>query len=126
MATPAYDKLNDEQIRMLALVLEGKTYVQIADEMGVHINTVYQRKNKEDFKAALKERYQEAVGQAQRVFSTKAAWAAQKIVDMVDDPEATRVQFQAACKVYDSAVGVTIEEFEDRLIEIEDSVTREV
>lgn len=122
----AWEKLSDEQIEMLGYVLEGKTWVEISEKMNVHINTVYKRKNKEAFQVALKEKQKEGVRQAQAVFANKAAWAAQKIINMVDDPEATRVQFQAACKVYDSAVGITVEDFEDRIIALEESITREV
>lgn len=123
----AIEKLTPEQLRMLELVLaDEKSNKEIADELGIHINTFYQRKNKKIFQEALKDQYKEGIRSAQAVFAGKAAYAAKRIAEMIDDPEATRVQFQAACKVYDSAVGITIDDFEDRLIAIEESVTREV
>lgn len=122
----AMEKLNPDQLKMLSLILEGKNNLEIAKELDIHINTFYQRRAKDVFQEALRESYKDAVSTAQGIFSQKAAWAAKRIIEMVDDPEATRVQFQAACKVYDSAVGVTIEDFEDRLLAVEESVTREV
>lgn len=126
MTEHAIDKLKPEQLEMLELVLEGKTWVEISEIMNLHINTVYKRKNKEDFQAALKEKRRDGIRQAQAVFANKAAWAAKRIIEMVDDPEATRVQFQAATFVYQAGVGITIEEFAERLEEVEASVTREV
>lgn len=122
----AIDKLKPEQVDLLERVLRGETYKQIASDLGIHINTLYKRKERPEFQEALKEAQRAGIMQAQAVFTNKAAWAAKKIVEMVDDPEATRVQFQAACKVYDSAVGITVEEFEDRIIALEESITREV
>ena len=122
----AVEQLEPEKLEMLAYTLEGMTWKDMSEKMGVHINTIYKRKNSDDFQAALKEKHRECVRQAQNVFANKAAWAAQKIIDMVDDPETTRVQFQAATFVYEAGVGITIEEFEDRLIDIEESITREV
>lgn len=122
----AVEKLKPEQMEMLQYVLEGKTWVDISELMGLHIQTVYKRKNKEDFQAALKEKRKDCIRLAQAVFSNKAAWAAKRIIEMVDDPDVTRVQFQAATFVYTQGVGITVEEFADRLEELEQSVTREV
>lgn len=118
--------LTDDQIQLIEWIAEGKPCKEMAEIWGCHINTITARKKHPAVVAALRDARRAGVNRAQAVFMNKAAWAAQKIVDMVDDPEATRVQFQAACKVYDSSVGTSVEDMEERIIALEEQITREV
>lgn len=118
--------LTEDQCKLIEDLLAGKTVREIADELGIHYNTVLQRKKKPLVKKALQDLRKEYMVSAQNKFVAKASWAAQKIIDMVDDPNATRVQFQAACKIYDVGVSIGIEELEERVIALEEQVTREV
>jgi hypothetical protein len=121
-----YSIITEEQAQLVEMLSKGMKMQEIADVLGVHINTVTNRKKSPIVQSALKEVRKEAVRMAQNLMGNKATWAAQKIIDMVDDPDATRVQYQAACKVYDAGIGITVEDFEERLEKLEESVTREV
>ena len=118
--------LTDKQSRAVELLILGTTVVKVAKEMEVSEQTLHKWKKKPEFVEALTQAKKEAIKKAQLVFSVKAEYAAKRLVEMIDDKDATTVQFKAATFVYSSAIGGTIEDFEERLLQIEESVTREV
>lgn len=108
------------------MLLEGKPQTEIALQLGVHFNTIGNWKKNEAYKEELSRQRKEMTKSAYNIFAGKAEYAARRIVEMIDDKEVNRIQFSAACKVFDTATATSVEDFEKRIEELEDKITREV
>jgi transcriptional regulator with XRE-family HTH domain len=118
--------LNPAQEKAIELIMAGRHYKDVAEEVGVSVTTVGNWRSNKNFAKALNKQKLGAAKAAQGVMAASATYAAQRIIEMIDDKEATRTQLAAAVKVYESAIGSTIEEFEARIQVLEDSITRQI
>jgi len=118
--------LTSAQLSAIDQILEGRHYKDIAEDVGVHINTLTKWRCNKNFSAELNKKRKQATKEAQAVMTSNASYAAQRIIEMINDKEVSRTQLTAAIKVYDSAVGSTIAEFEERLEVLEETITRQV
>ncbi len=119
-------ELSEPQLKCIGFLLEGRTHQDISGEIGVHYNTITNWKKNDLFKGEMARQRKELAKNAQNVFANKAEYAAKRIVEMIDEPDTNRIQFAAAVKVYDSASQISIEDFEKRIEELEEAITREV
>lgn len=116
--------LTDVQAKAIELMLEGdKTQKQIADELGVAHQTVRGWRMKPEFIAELATRRREACADAQQRLMAKANHAADRLIEMMDDPKANRINFQACKAVLEMALQSGFIEFEERLLVLEEALS---
>ena len=117
------NELTDVQLKAIDLMMDGKkTLKDIATDCGVAYQTVRSWRIKPDFIKELASRRREATTEAQARLMAKANYAADKLISMMDDKKATRIQFQAAKAVLDMALASGFIEFEERLQVLEDAL----
>jgi uncharacterized protein involved in exopolysaccharide biosynthesis len=117
------NELTDVQIKAIDLMMDGKkTLKDIATDCGVAYQTVRSWRIKPEFVKELAARRREATTEAQSRLMAKANYAADKLIGMMDDTKATRIQFQAAKAVLDMALASGFIEFEERLQVLEDAL----
>ncbi len=116
-------ELSDQKLHALDLMMTGKMNLkQIAEEVGVAYQTLRSWKTQKDFIAELALRRREASAQAQAILQDKATHAAIRMAEMIDDPEANRINFQACKVVLEMAVQSGMIEFEERLMTLEEAL----
>ncbi len=116
-------ELTEAQVKAIDLMVEGKkSFKEIATECGVAYQTVRSWRIKPIFVSELAARRREATVEAQSRLMAKANYAADKLIGMMDDKNATRIQFQAAKAVLDMALASGFIEFEERLQTLEDAL----
>lgn len=116
------NNLTEPQLQAVERILAGEAFQSIADDLGIHINTLRKWRNKKEFVAELARQRQTLVKEAQSILSAAASHAARRLVEMMDDPNTTRNQLDAAKKVYDAAIQGGLIEFEDRLNNLEEAL----
>jgi transposase-like protein len=134
VGTPALDVktkrnsvgLSPGQLTAIDLIVAGQTYKSIAEQVGVHYNTLAKWRMNKNFVKELNKSRKEAIKGAQAIMATNASYAAERIIQIMDDPEATRTQLAAARLVYEYGIGTSVEEFEERMEKLEESITRQV
>jgi len=116
-------ELNEQQMKAIELMIDGeKNYKDIAKECGVEYQTLRKWRMKPEFIKELADRRREASSEAQSMLMSKAIHAAKKLISMIDDKDATRIQFQAAKAVLEMALQSGFIEFEERLQVLEDAL----
>ncbi len=108
------------------MLIAGIPNTEIAQELRVHFNTITNWKKNDVFKEEMRSQRKELCRTAQNVIANKAEYAARRICEMIDEADTTRIQFAAAVKVYETAIQTSIEDFENRIEELEQAITREV
>ena len=116
--------LNEQQKKAIELMIDGELkYKEIAAEVGVEYQTLRKWRMKPEFIKELASLRREASSEAQSKLMAKANHAADKMISMIDDKDATRIQFQAAKAVLEMALQSGFIEFEERLQQLEDALS---
>ncbi len=117
------ETLNPSQEKAVGLMIDGELSMkQIATECGVSYQTIRVWRMKPEFIQELATRRREACSEAQQRLMAKANHAADRLIAMMDDPEAGRVSFQAAKVVLEMALQSGFIEFEERLLALEEAL----
>ncbi len=115
--------LSDSQMKAIDLMVEGKLNLkQIAAEVEAGYQTVRKWRTQKDFVAELAQRRREASSEAQAKLQASANHAAERLIAMIDDPDANRINFQAAKAVLEMALQSGFIEFEERLQQLEEAL----
>ena len=116
-------ELSEQQMKAIELMIDGdKNYKQIASECEVAYQTIRKWRMQAEFIRELASRRREAMSEAQAKLMAKANYAAQRMIDMMDDEKSTRIQFQAAKAVLEMALQSGFIEFEERLEILEEAL----
>lgn len=116
-------ELTPQQNKAIDLMVDGdKSYKDIAKEVDVEYQTLRKWRMKPEFIKELASRRRESSSEAQSMLMSKALHAARKLISMIDDKDATRIQFQAAKAVLEMALQSGFIEFEERLQTLEDAL----
>ena len=118
--------LSPGQLKAIEMIVEGRTYKEIIEEVGISKTSLAKWRTNKNFVKELSKNRKKATKAAQDMAATNASYALQRIVEIIDDKDATRTQLAAAVKVYEYGTGTTIQEFEERIEKLEEMVTRQV
>lgn len=118
--------LSPGQLKAIEMIVEGQSYKEVCEEVGISKSGLAKWRCNKNFVKELSKNRKQATKEAQNMAATNASYALQRIVEIIDDPEATRTQLAAAVKVYEYGTGTTIQEFEERIEKLEEMVTRQV
>lgn len=119
-------QLSNEQHKAIELLLEGSTNDEIATELSVHVETVRKWRRSKVFARFFSKERGKAVETAKAILQSNATHAAQKLVEMIDDKDITRNQFNAAMKVLEMSFQFTeLDDLKDRIRQLEIGVNRE-
>lgn len=118
--------LSPGQLKAIEMIVEGRSYKEVCDEVGISKSGLAKWRCNKNFIKELSKNRKQATKEAQNMAATNASYALQRIIEIIDDPEATRTQLAAAVKVYEYGTGATIQEFEERIGKLEEMVTRQV
>lgn len=116
-------ELNDQHLKAIELMIDGdKNYKQIAAELKIEYQTLRKWRTQPEFIKELAARRRESMSEAQAKLMAKANHAADKLIAMMDDKDATRIQFQAAKVILEMGLASGFIEFEERLQALEDAL----
>jgi hypothetical protein len=117
-------ELSEQQQKALDLMIEGSLNLkQIAKEVGVAYQTVRKwRSTNVEFKAELLSRHRDALVEAQSLLQSKVVHAMKRMIEMMDDPKANRINFQACKAVIDLANMTTILEFQEEVEQLKEAL----
>jgi len=117
------DTLTPVQQKAIELMIDGThTMKEIAVQCEVSYQTLRKWRMKKEFIAELASLRREACSEAQQRLMAKANHAADRLIEMMDDPEANRVNFQASKLVLELALQSGFVEFEERLLVLEEAL----
>ena len=115
--------LDEQHLKAIELMVDGdKNYKTIAQELGIAHQTLRKWRMQPEFIKELASRRREAMSEAQAKLMAKADHAANRLIEMMDDPKANRINFQAAKVILEMALASGFIEFEERLQSLEDAL----
>lgn len=120
------EQLSPQQHDAIQMILDGANNFQVADKLGVHVETVRRWRKAKIFAREFVKNKNEAMETAKSILQTNATSAAQKLVDMIDDGNITRNQYNASIKVLEMSFQFAeIDEMRERIAKLEAGVNRE-
>lgn len=93
--------LSPQQHKALRMLLNGKTNVEVAKEIGVHVDTVSNWRRSRTFAKLYRKEINAATKVAMSILQANAAHAAQVLSQMLDDKTMGKSQYNAAKAVLD-------------------------
>jgi len=99
------DKMLDErQLRVCQLLSIGTSIIDIAEEIGISRQTVYDWKKQDEMKARLEELGQELILSTKRAVVGYGPYAVAMLKDLAENAESEKVRLEAICKLLDKVI----------------------
>lgn len=92
-------QLTAQQHEAIAMILEGMTSQEIANNLGVHYETVCRWRRQKVFARWLAREAQRVSETSLAILQANVTHATQRLVEMIDDKEAKPTQYNAAMSV---------------------------
>lgn len=117
--------LSPKQHKALRMLLNGKGNTEVADELGVHVDTVLNWRRSRTFAKIYRKEINAATKVAMSILQANASHAAQTLVQMIDNKEFTKGQYNACKSVLDYSLQfASLEELQKEVEELKNRSTR--
>ncbi len=93
--------LSPQQHKALRMLLNGKTSVEVAKEVGVHVDTVFNWRRSRTFAKLYRKEISAATKVAMSILQASSTEAAQVLTEMLRDKNFSKSQYNAAKAVLD-------------------------
>lgn len=99
LVKPKREALSPQQHQAIVRILEGASNKEIAEELEVHYETVLRWRRQKMFARELAKEADKVSETAMKIMQANMTHATQRMIEMIDDPKATRTQLTAAMAV---------------------------
>lgn len=118
--------LTGKQLAAIDMIIAGVYHKDIAEQLGVHVNTMKKWRAQKLFAAELNKRKKEVMKTAHGVLMANATKAVQQLVELMDEKKPDRNKIALLWKIYEEGKTSAIEDYEDRIERLEEAVSTQV